>query len=228
MFGGTGCHRNKSTRKFDSSAGIMRSIVIRWRLSREFFLNDFPGTCLKTNYYWNTYFEIDIFLISHLFFWPPLTRTFKKADDDFAVAQLTTWRLTAVMTIALTSVSLPISVPVAGPRRISRPKAFTSWRTCLALSVSLLTSLHTGPFLYPSFAWAYAKIERSIKQMGEAGTRVPASGAESNEEWLKRGLNAAAWGKRQQITIGKGLEYVRRTKQRVNFLRSFFEMPSWG
>ncbi|KAL5324987.1 hypothetical protein ACEPPN_006108 [Leptodophora sp. 'Broadleaf-Isolate-01'] len=38
------------------------------------------------------------------------------------------------------------------------------------------------PFLYPSFAWACAKIERSIKQMGEAGTRVPASGAESNEE----------------------------------------------
>ncbi|KAJ5038295.1 uncharacterized protein L3040_007161 [Drepanopeziza brunnea f. sp. 'multigermtubi'] len=37
------------------------------------------------------------------------------------------------------------------------------------------------PFLYPSFQWAYAKIERSIKQMGEAGTRVPASGAESEE-----------------------------------------------
>ncbi|KAH7324013.1 hypothetical protein BKA65DRAFT_78840 [Rhexocercosporidium sp. MPI-PUGE-AT-0058] len=32
------------------------------------------------------------------------------------------------------------------------------------------------PFLYPSFQWAYTKIERSIKQMGEGGTRVPASG----------------------------------------------------
>ncbi|CZR57982.1 probable QNS1 Glutamine-dependent NAD Synthetase [Phialocephala subalpina] len=37
------------------------------------------------------------------------------------------------------------------------------------------------PFLYPSFQWAYAKIERSIKQMGEGGTRVPASGAQSKE-----------------------------------------------
>ncbi|KAH6705259.1 hypothetical protein BKA61DRAFT_680013 [Leptodontidium sp. MPI-SDFR-AT-0119] len=45
-----------------------------------------------------------------------------------------------------------------------------------------LKSTDFRPFLYPSFAWAYAKIERSIKQMGEAGTRVPASGAESNEE----------------------------------------------
>ncbi|CZS88926.1 probable QNS1 Glutamine-dependent NAD Synthetase [Rhynchosporium graminicola] len=34
------------------------------------------------------------------------------------------------------------------------------------------------PFLYPSFSWAYAKIERSIKQMGGVGTRVPASSAE--------------------------------------------------
>ncbi|KAK2624616.1 hypothetical protein QTJ16_005809 [Diplocarpon rosae] len=34
------------------------------------------------------------------------------------------------------------------------------------------------PFLYPSFQWAYAKIERSIKWMGEEGTRVPASSAQ--------------------------------------------------
>lgn len=31
----------------------------------------------------------------------------------------------------------------------------------------------TGPFLYPSFDWAYQKIERCIKQMGPAGTKVP-------------------------------------------------------
>jgi NAD+ synthase (glutamine-hydrolysing) len=29
--------------------------------------------------------------------------------------------------------------------------------------------------LYPSFEWAYKKIERSIKQMGAAGTNVAGS-----------------------------------------------------
>lgn len=158
--------------------------TITWVFVEWFSWHLFEDQLLLKHLFWDRYlFDFSLF---KFFFLPPLTRTFKKADDDFPVAQLTTWRLTAVMTIALTSVSLTISVPVAGLRRISRPKAFTSWRTCPALSVSLLTSLHTGPFLYPSFAWACAKIERSIKQMGEAGTRVPASGAESNEEWLKR------------------------------------------
>ena len=36
----------------------------------------------------------------------------------------------------------------------------------------LILGLLTGPFLYPSFDWAYKKIERSIKQMGAAGTQV--------------------------------------------------------
>ncbi|KAK0117771.1 glutamine-dependent NAD(+) synthetase [Cadophora gregata] len=37
------------------------------------------------------------------------------------------------------------------------------------------------PFLYPSFQWAYSKIERSIKQMGEAGTRVPATDGQEEQ-----------------------------------------------
>ncbi|CAL3964520.1 unnamed protein product [Diplocarpon coronariae] len=40
------------------------------------------------------------------------------------------------------------------------------------------------PFLYPSFSWAYQKIERSIKQMGEAGTRVAASDGQENRKKL--------------------------------------------
>ncbi|KFZ01008.1 hypothetical protein V501_10297 [Pseudogymnoascus sp. VKM F-4519 (FW-2642)] len=36
------------------------------------------------------------------------------------------------------------------------------------------------PFLYPSFEWAYRKIERSIKQMGAAGTRAAATEDKDN------------------------------------------------
>lgn len=31
----------------------------------------------------------------------------------------------------------------------------------------------TRPFLYPNFTWAYNKIEKAIKAMGERGTKIP-------------------------------------------------------
>ncbi len=34
------------------------------------------------------------------------------------------------------------------------------------------------PFLYPSFDWQYRKIERAIKQMGPAGTKVAGPGVD--------------------------------------------------
>ncbi len=56
----------------------------------------------------------------------------------------------------------------------------TTGMTCVRISDPLRratqTDAHTGPFLYPSFEWAYKKIERSIRQMGSAGTASPASG----------------------------------------------------
>lgn len=41
------------------------------------------------------------------------------------------------------------------------------------------------PFLYPSFDWAYKKIENRIKAMGAAGTRVP-EGKEAEEAKVKK------------------------------------------